>query len=70
MSPLRKYTIIILAIVTIGLISWDVFAYINGGSMVTISLVILGWSREFPPLPFAFGVLCGHLFFPIGIEKK
>ena len=66
---LRQWTIVFIITATLGLIGWDIYAFLKGGSMVTISLVILGWSKDYPILPFAFGVLCGHLFVPIGIEK-
>jgi len=61
---LRQITIYILIAAIVLLIGWDIFAYIKGGGEATISSVILDTSKEFPPLPFAFGVLCGHLFWP------
>jgi len=59
---LRQWTILFIVIATVGLIGWDIFAYVKGGGEATISSVILDTSKNFPPLPFAFGVLCGHLF--------
>lgn len=59
----------ILLFVTVFLIVWDIIVYVKVGSPATISVVILNWSKEYPVLPFAFGVLCGHLFFPIYVTK-
>lgn len=46
---------------------WDLAALIGGGVPGTISRVILDWSHDWPVVPFLFGVLAGHLFWP---QKK
>ncbi|HLN78423.1 MAG TPA: hypothetical protein VK204_15355 [Nocardioidaceae bacterium] len=60
----RLVTILILVAVTLGLIGWDVYAAIQPVSGSTISEVFLGFARQHPVLPFAFGVLGGHLCWP------
>jgi hypothetical protein len=59
----RLITKILLALSVIILIAWDVVAYIFGEN-ATISVVITDFSFYTPWIPFAFGVLMGHLFFP------
>jgi len=60
---MRKVTINILGIIIIIMIVWDVVAYIYGVNS-TFSVVITDWSFYTPWVPFAFGVLMGHWFFP------
>jgi hypothetical protein len=43
------------------LLVYDGVAALLGGQDATISLVITNASR-WPIIPFAFGLLCGHLF--------
>jgi hypothetical protein len=43
------------------LLAYDGVAALLGGQDATISLVITNASR-WPIIPFAFGLLCGHLF--------
>lgn len=61
---LRQWTIFVILLSTVLIIGWDILAYVKGGGVATISSVILDTSRKAPPLPFAFGFLCGHLFWP------
>lgn len=60
---LRRWTIGILVFVTAALIGWDIYVATQAGS-ATISAVVLGWAMAHPVVPFAFGVLMGHLFWP------
>jgi len=60
---MRKVTIWSLGIVTALLLIWDVLAYVFGEN-ATISVVVTDWSYYTPWVPFAFGVLMGHWFFP------
>ena len=55
-------TIAILAVVVLAAI--DVALLLTGGVEATFSRVILGASHKYPIIPFAAGVLCGHLFWP------
>ena len=59
----RKMTIGILIAVTLFLIGWDVWVYFSPGEGDTISEVLLFFSTH-PILPFSFGVLMGHFFWP------
>jgi hypothetical protein len=56
-------TISILVAVALILIAWDVYVAVNAEEGDTISEVLLFVSRH-PVLPFVFGVLAGHLFWP------
>lgn len=56
----------VLGVTVAALIAYDVLAVWRGGVTATISHRILELSRRRPVLPFAFGVLCGHLLWPQG----
>ena len=43
-------------------IAWDIYAAIAGGNASTESAQIWRWSYEYGSLPFAWGLLSGHLF--------
>jgi hypothetical protein len=57
----RLLTGIVIGVVALGLIGYDIFAYYNGDSS-TISEVIWSVCGKMPLIPFAVGILCGHLF--------
>lgn len=59
----RKITFIVLAVTVVALIGYDVWAALQGNE-VTISECVWRWSKNYPLLPFSFGVLSGHLFWP------
>lgn len=59
----RKTTIAILCIIAAFLILWDVWLYVTEPDGNTISEALL-WVSRYPIVPFAFGVLCGHWFWP------
>jgi len=68
MTP-REWTIVIMSTAVLGLIGWDVYvAFFNktSNAVDTISGITLGWSRKVWILPYAVGVLGGHLFWPRG----
>lgn len=48
------------------LIAWDVYVAANDVKGDTISELMLAFARKHPILPFALGVLFGHLFWPQG----
>lgn len=50
----------ILALVAV----WDAVALFAADPSATISSIVIGWSRDFPSIPFFAGFLFGHLFFP------
>jgi hypothetical protein len=59
-----KLTAAFLVIIT-GLITlFDVYQLAFKGYDSTISWVLYTSSQQWPIIPFALGVLCGHLFFP------
>jgi len=58
----KKITIAIIAIVTVGLIAWDIYVFKTPEVGDTISEILLEWAKRNPIIPFAFGVLMGHLF--------
>jgi hypothetical protein len=66
MRNLTKWFILASLVLIIG---YDIFAVLKDGEQATISAVLLGWSREYPPLTLAFGVLMGHLFWPQKVVK-
>jgi uncharacterized membrane protein YhdT len=63
MGMIRLKTKWIIGLVILGLILWDIFAYLFGKN-ATISVVITDFSKYTPWVPFLFGVLMGHWFFP------
>jgi len=61
----RLWTIFFIGGTALLLIAWDVYvAFFNKtpNDRDTISGIVLGWARKHPVVPFAFGVLMGHLF--------
>ena len=57
----------VVGIVAVALGVWDLYArrFAEG----TISEIFLSSAKQSPLLPFLFGVLCGHLFWP-QVEDK
>lgn len=49
----------------IGLASYDIYIAMTKGVMQTLSVVIWVLSQRYPIIPFAAGILCGHLFAPL-----
>jgi hypothetical protein len=43
---------------------FDVVAAMRGDSINTVSAALRDWSIRFPVLPFAAGVLTGHVLWP------
>jgi hypothetical protein len=41
---------------------WDLVCLLRESPNCTVSFVVYKYSQEFPVLPFAFGMLMGHLF--------
>lgn len=60
----RKITIGLLLVVAVLLIVWDVYVANNTPTGDTISEITLLAASKHPVIPFAFGVICGHLFWP------
>lgn len=55
-------TAVVLVLSTVLLIAYDIWVILKYGVEATISRVIYNASRRVPALAFAFGFLCGHLF--------
>ncbi len=60
----RRATVFFVVAVTVVVVLYDVAAVLMGGVDATVSRVLLTESGRHPWIPFLFGVLCGHLFFP------
>lgn len=50
--------------------AYDLWAVATAGYDASISVVVLDWSHRAPVLPFAAGVLAGHLFWPQSDKEK
>lgn len=68
MTTTKKITLTMLALVTLLLIAWDVYVAFNETRGDTISECFL-WLSAHPALPFAFGILAGHLAWPQYLRK-
>jgi hypothetical protein len=66
----RNITIVVLLVLPVVVVAYDLVAAFYGKSGATISEVILQTSLRRPLVPFAFGVLMGHLFFPQEIPPQ
>lgn len=44
------------------IILWDVYAVLRGGSEATISRILYDVATAYPIIPFAVGILIGHLW--------
>lgn len=58
-SAITAWFIVAVAVVAI---AYDVWVCITHGSAATISWTTWKTSQQYPVIPFAIGVLCGHLF--------
>ena len=60
----RKISKIVVITAVLGVILWDIIVAIvyKGNLEVSVSSVIWEFCRNAPIIPFASGVLCGHLF--------
>jgi len=61
---IRRISVVVICLVVLGLLTWDIAAYVIAGTSGTISDVLLSWALHKPILAFAFGFLMGHLFWP------
>lgn len=61
---LRRPTVVIVLVATIALAAYDVWPMLTEPDGDTISEVLRDWAVRVPFVPAAFGVLCGHWFFP------
>ncbi len=50
---------------TIGLVGYNIFVGLRFGPEATISVQMYELSRQFPIIPLAFGVVIGHIWWPL-----
>lgn len=62
----KSITVAFIVAVTVGSIVYDVVANAQGGVSATISRVMRAAAMDYPIIPFAVGVLIGHLFWSQG----
>jgi hypothetical protein len=63
-------TTIIIAVVFVGLIAYDIYAFVDKSSgSDTLSWIILQFSWRVGAIPYFSGVLTGHFFIPIEALK-
>lgn len=63
-------TAVLIVVTTLSLIAYDLTVWLCLGPGATISEVLLGAASICPAVPFAFGFLMGHLFWPQVEEGK
>jgi len=62
-QDLTKLAVIVFIV---GILVYDVYAYIQGGQGGTVSyLIITDWSRNYPACTLFVGFVMGHLFWPL-----
>lgn len=67
---MRKFTGILIWVTVATLSIYDVFVLYKEGGNATISVVMWNTAQSYPIVPFAFGVLMGHLFWQFKSKKK
>lgn len=60
----KTITQILIGLTVLVWIIWDVYTYIHSGNASTESATLYRWAYYAPGISFAFGILCGHLFYP------
>jgi hypothetical protein len=53
---------VVIAVMVVLLIGYDVWTAIKKGATTTISWTLWTYAQQYPIIPFALGVLMGHLF--------
>lgn len=66
---MKKTTSMVIVATIAGLILYDVFAIIQGGTEASISSVIIAFSYKMPMATFLSGFVCGHLFWRMRTNK-
>lgn len=64
MKKTQIITIVLIIGTIVGLGAWDIYAAANEIKGDTISAIILNSSKRNPIIPFLFGFLMGHFFWP------
>ena len=60
--PEFNLSFFVIWITVLTLIGYDIYIRIVKGKDATLSLTIYKWSKAYPIIPFAIGVLMGHFF--------
>ena len=58
----KMITTILLIAASVLLIAWDIYVAVAPPKGDTISEIVLHIATHHPIIPFAIGVICGHLF--------
>jgi hypothetical protein len=61
---LDKLTMLVFLGLFAALMIFDVWTLLARGYETTVSWTLYVWGTQFPIVPFAFGVLVGHLLWP------
>lgn len=62
---MRIWLALALHVIVFGVGVWDIVAIARRRPQDTVSATIYDWSTELPILPFALGVVLGHLLWPL-----
>lgn len=70
MSKGKIITAWFIVIIIFTCIFYDIYIGINYGTASTISWVTWTTAKNYPIIPFAAGILCGHLFWTQQTKEK
>lgn len=62
-------TRIVLFVAVVGLLAYDVWAFLAGGTKGTISWNVYELSYKYPSMTFGVGFVCGHLFWQMRVKE-
>lgn len=68
MKPEANLSFAIMGITVAFLIIYDIWIIFKRGYSDTISWTLFAWSKRYPIIPFAIGVVIGHLFWNVEID--
>lgn len=66
----KAITKLVIGVFIVGLLGYDVYAYMAGGQEATVSNTMIVWSHEYPAMTFLIGFAMGHLFWQMHKGKK
>lgn len=68
----RQKTAAVLFVCALVVGVWDIFVAVHIGTSAgaTVSELMLSWASRHPIVPFAMGVVVGHLFWPQPLPPK
>ena len=62
-TPTKFNTLWVVGVCAAVLIGWDIYAAMSP-TQPTISALVLGYAHKYTLIPFGFGVVMGHFFWP------